>query len=157
MIINERNVTKLTNADYPEYHCVISFMVYVFLMINVSSIRYISKDFYELLLTICFCLKATWNQYDGVAYVYGDKTMFSKVWDLFSRDKTVEYRTKALLCFLPKWKGFLVDESAEKMNATEALLKLQNVVTCLSSVWVEEKGCHRQNAPTNFDIRKVIC
>ena len=30
LIINERNISKLTNAVYPEYHWVISFMVKFF-------------------------------------------------------------------------------------------------------------------------------
>lgn len=89
--------------------------------------------------------------------MYGDKTVLSRFWEYFSRDKTAENRTKALLCFLPKWKGFVVNETTEKMNATDALSKLQNIVRCLSRVWVEEKGNHRQSQPTNFDVQKVIC
>ena len=108
-------------------------------------------------LKFCFCIPALWNQFDGVAYVYGDKSMFSRMLDFFSKDNTVEYRTKALLCFLPKWKGFFVNETAEKMDATEALVKLDNVVKCLSNVWIEEKKYHRQAQPINFDVRKVIC
>lgn len=87
----------------------------------------------------------------------GDKNMFSRVWDYFSKDKTVEYRTKALLCFLPKWKGFFVNEAAEEMVATEAFMKLQNVVSCLTNVWIEESGYRRERHPTNFDVRKVTC
>ena len=105
----------------------------------------------------CFCLSATWNQFDGVAYVYGDKSMFSRVMGYFSKDKTVEYRTKALLCFLPKWRGFIANEAAEEMDATKALVKLENVVHCLSNVWIEESRCHRQRQPMNFDVRKVNC
>lgn len=89
--------------------------------------------------------------------MYGDKNVFSRVLDYFSKDKTVEYRTKALLCFLPKWRGFLLNEAVEKMVATEALLKLQNVVICLTNVWIEESGYRRERHPTNFDVRKVIC
>lgn len=88
--------------------------------------------------------------------MYGDKNVFSRAWDYLSKDKTVQYRAKALLCFLPKWKGFLVNEAAEEMVATEALLKLQNVVTCLTNVWIEESGYRRERHPTNFDVRKVI-
>lgn len=108
-------------------------------------------------LNFCSCITASWNQFDGVAYVYGDKSMFNRVWDYFTRDKTVEYRTKALLCFLPKWKGFFVNKTAEKMDATEALVKLSNVVNCLSNVWIEEMNNHRQVQPSNFDVREVIC
>ncbi len=36
--INKRNITKLTNAVYPEYHWVVSFLVYAFHMFNVSFI-----------------------------------------------------------------------------------------------------------------------
>lgn len=89
--------------------------------------------------------------------MYGDKNVFSRVLDYFSKDKTVEYRTMALLCFLPKWRGFLVNEATEKMNATDAMVKLHNVVICLSNVWIEEKGNHRQVQPINFDVQKVIC
>lgn len=89
--------------------------------------------------------------------MYGDKNMFSRMWDYFSQDKTVEYRTKALLCFRPKWRGFLLNEAVEKMDATEALVKLQNVVTCLTNVWIEESGYKREKHPPNFDVRKVIC
>ncbi len=35
----KRNITKLTKTVYPEYHWVITFMVYAFYMVNVSSIR----------------------------------------------------------------------------------------------------------------------
>ncbi len=104
-----------------------------------------------------FCLAGIWNQFDGVAYVYGDKSMISRVLEYFSKDKTIQFRTKALLCFLPKWRGFLVNEATEKMNATEALVKLDNVVKCLSNVWIEERGYRRQKQPSNFDVRKVIC
>ena len=90
--------------------------------------------------------------------MYGDKNMFYRMWDsVFSKDKTNEYRTKALLCFLPKWSGFLVNETTENMEATEAIVKLDNVVNCLSNVWIEEWGSHRQMRPINFDVRKVIC
>ncbi|KAL9988414.1 hypothetical protein ACROYT_G002852 [Oculina patagonica] len=97
---------------------------------------------------------ATWNQYDGVAYVF---YIFSKVSGFFVTNQVAaKDRSKALLSFLPKWSGFLVNESNEKMNATEALLKLRNVVRCLSKDWVEEKGNHRQSQPANFDVKKVI-
>ena len=38
-IINKGNITKLTDAVYPEYHWLISFMVYAFHMVKVSQIR----------------------------------------------------------------------------------------------------------------------
>ncbi len=38
LIINKKNISKLTNAVYPEYHRVISFMVYAFQGVNVTSI-----------------------------------------------------------------------------------------------------------------------
>lgn len=83
--------------------------------------------------------------------------MLEKVKSYFFRDKTVENRTKALLCFTPKWTGFFVNGRGanENMQATEALVKLQNVVTCLSKVWVEESGNHRLEHPSNFGVKKV--
>lgn len=92
-----------------------------------------------------------------MAYVYGDQSMLEKVKSYFFRDKTVENRTKALLCFTPKWTGFFVNGRGanENMQATEALVKLQNVVTCLSKVWVEESGNHRLEHPSDFGVKKV--
>ena len=90
--------------------------------------------------------------------MHGDKNVLWRVWDhYFSRDKTAEYRTKALRCFLPKWRGFLVNETTENMDATEAIVKLDNVVNCLSNVWIAEGGKRRKTQPINFDARKVIC
>lgn len=89
--------------------------------------------------------------------MYGDKNLLNRMWDYFTRDNTVQYRTKALLCFLPKWRGFLVNETTENMDATEAIVKLYNVVNCLSNVWIEEWGSRRKMQPINFDVRKVIC
>ena len=108
-------------------------------------------------VVFCFCITALWNQFDGVAYVYVDKNFLSRMWDYFTGNKMVDYRTKALLCFLPKWRGFLVNETTENIKATEALVKLYNVVNCLSNVWVEEWGDRRIMKPINFDVRKVIC
>lgn len=104
-----------------------------------------------------FQITASWNQFDGVAYVYGDKDKFFRSWGSSSEDNTVEYRTKALLCFLPKWSGFLIDETTENMDATSALLKLDNVVNCLHNVWIEEHGRHQQRQPLNFEVQKVNC
>lgn len=91
--------------------------------------------------------------------MYGDKSMFSRMWDYLTRDplKTVEYRTEAFLCFLPKWRGFLVSETTENMNATVAIMKLYDVANCLSNVWIKEfGGSRREMKLINFDVRKVI-
>ena len=75
----------------------------------------------------------------------------------FVKDKTAEYRTRALICFLPKWEGFVVtDEDVEQMNATEAIVKLHNVAQCVSNVWTEESGYYRKRQPSNFDFGKVF-
>lgn len=84
------------------------------------------------------------------------KGTLKSVRSYFSRDKTAEYRTRALICFLPKWEGFLVNGAAEQMNATEALVKLNNVMKCVSNVLIEESGNHRKSKPSNFDAEKVI-
>ena len=86
----------------------------------------------------------------------GDRNTIFRVWDYFTRDKTVENRTEALLCFLPKWRGFLVSEKTESMNAKEAVMKLYDVVNCLSNVWIEEWRSRREMKISNFDFRKVI-
>ena len=106
-------------------------------------------------MVFCFCIAALWNQFDGVAYVYADKNLFTRVWDYFTSDTTAQYRTNALLCFVPKWRGFLVNETTENMDATEAIVKLYHVVNCLSNVCVEEYGAQRKMQPINFDVRKV--
>ncbi|XP_022801884.1 E3 ubiquitin-protein ligase rnf213-alpha-like, partial [Stylophora pistillata] len=100
---------------------------------------------------------ATWNQFDGVTYVYGKMSMVSKVVDYFSgKDKTPEFRKKALLCFLPKWKGFRLDGTPVKMDATEAVKSLFHVVGCLSNVWAEESGNRRKGNLTDFNVPMVL-
>ena len=74
----------------------------------------------------------------------------------FSKDKTAEYRSRAMICFLPKWEGFLVNKAAEQMNVKDAISELQNVVKCMSRVWIEESGDYREESPNNFDAQKVI-
>ncbi|XP_068731195.1 E3 ubiquitin-protein ligase rnf213-alpha-like [Montipora capricornis] len=100
---------------------------------------------------------ATWNQIDGVAYVSNDESIFSWIWSSnpFSKDKTLEYRTRALYFFLPKWEGFVVDGRTEKMDATEAFSKLNNVVSCLSNVWTFEIH-FRSRQPNCFDTSKAL-
>ena len=44
LITNKMNVTELTNGVYPECHWIISFMVYAFLVVNLSSIRWSLKN-----------------------------------------------------------------------------------------------------------------
>ncbi len=39
VIIDDRNITQLTNVVYPEFLSVLSFMVYAFHRVKVSSIR----------------------------------------------------------------------------------------------------------------------
>ncbi|XP_068734956.1 E3 ubiquitin-protein ligase rnf213-alpha-like isoform X2 [Montipora capricornis] len=101
---------------------------------------------------------ATWNQIDGVAYVSNDEGIFSWLWssNSFSKYETLEYRTRALYFFLPKWEGFVVDGRTEKMDATEALSKLNNVVSCLSNVWTREKGNIKLRKPNNFHESKAL-
>ncbi|KAJ7339367.1 hypothetical protein OS493_005761 [Desmophyllum pertusum] len=72
---------------------------------------------------------ATLNQFDGVAYVYGEQSMLEKFKSYLSKDKTLE---------------------------NQAVMKLENVVNCLSNVQIEESGYHRQRQPINFDVRKAL-
>ena len=68
----------------------------------------------------------------------------------------MENRRRALLTYLPKWKGFFVDEPGEEMTATDALVELDKVVSCLINVWVKESDLRPQKRkPADFDIQKV--
>ena len=104
---------------------------------------------------------AVWNQFDGVAFVNTNPdNYYNKIkgtfQSFFSTDKTAEYRKKAFLGSVPKWKGFrLVDEETQQMTATEAIVKLENAMYCLSRVWVEESGNFRRKQPSQFDAGKV--
>ena len=73
----------------------------------------------------------------------------------FPRDKTAEYRKMALLCSLPKWEGFHVDEETQEMTATEAVVNLGDAVESLSYVWIEEAGHLYGKKPSHFDARMV--
>lgn len=112
-------------------------------------------------LVICYFYSnipiALWNQFDGVAFVNTNSdSYYNKFKGFFSTDNTAEYRKMAFLGSIPKWKGFsLVDEEIQPMTATEAIVKLENAMYCLSRVLVEESGnCYRKQ-PSQFDAQKV--
>lgn len=71
--------------------------------------------------------------------------------------ETAENRKLALLMHLPKWSGFLLNESGEEMDATTALVELDRVVSCLfTNVWVQE-GYYspEKKKPVGFNIKTV--
>lgn len=103
-------------------------------------------------------LAAKWDQWDGVAYIYGERGWFGRVYDYLRSKETVENRTLALKTYLPKWKGFLVNEPAEKMTATEAIVKLDRVVSCLfANIWVKDNHCSvpEKKKPPEFNVKAV--
>ena len=68
----------------------------------------------------------------------------------------MENRTAALLAYLPKWKGFLVSEAVEEMDATKALVELNKVVDGLTSSWVKESEFWAEKKqPAFFNIKTV--
>ena len=68
----------------------------------------------------------------------------------------MENRTTALVTYLPKWNGFHVNELGEKMTATDALVGLYKVVSCLTNVWVKESDLSPvKRKPADFNIQKV--
>lgn len=103
-------------------------------------------------------LAGKWDQWDGVAYIYGERGWLGRVYDYLRSKETVENRTLALKTYLPKWKGFLVNEPAEKMTATEAIVKLDRVVSCLfANIWVKDNHCSvpEKKKPPEFNVKAV--
>lgn len=98
------------------------------------------------------------HQYDGVAYIYGEKRWYERVYDYFRGGETAENRTTALLAYLPKWKGFLVNGGGDEMKATEAVVELNKVVNRLNIVWVKESDFPpEKKRPSDFNIHTVKC
>ena len=103
-------------------------------------------------------LAGKWDQWDGVAYIYGERGWLGRVYDYLRSKETVENRTLALKTYLPKWKGFLVNEPAEKMTATDAIVKLDRVVSCLfANIWVKDNHCSvpEKKKPPEFNVKAV--
>ena len=68
----------------------------------------------------------------------------------------MENRSAAVLAYLPKWKGFLVGEALEEMDATKALAELDRVVDGLTYSWVMEGGLFlEKRQPAYFKINTV--
>ena len=68
----------------------------------------------------------------------------------------MENRSAAVLAYLPKWKGFLVGEALEEMDATKALAELDRVVDGLTNSWVMEAGVFlEKRQPAYFKINTV--
>ena len=104
-------------------------------------------------------LKEKWIQFDGVSYIYDEKSWSKKLTRRLRSTETVENRKKSLQKFMPKWKGFLVDQDdvEEEMTAVEALEKLDKVVSCLTEVWVKEyrDASPKIKEPRDFNIKTV--
>ena len=97
-----------------------------------------------------------WHQYDGVCYIYGERHWWEQLYDYFRSHETVENRTAAVLAYLPKWKGFLVGEAVEEMDATKAIVELDKVVDGLTNSWVKKSGCSAEmKKPVSFNIKTV--
>ena len=91
-----------------------------------------------------------------MTYIYGEKSWWESLKDFFRSKETEENRTTALLAYLPKWKGFLVDGAGEEMKATDALVALDEVVNSMTNVWVKHCGRRpEKKKPSNFDISTV--
>ena len=98
-----------------------------------------------------------WHQFDGVCYIYGERRWWERIYDFFRRLETVENRTAAVLAYLPKWKGFLVGEAVEEMDATKAILELDIVVDGLTNSWVMEGNrLAEKKQAAFFNIKTVI-
>ena len=105
-----------------------------------------------------FFFAGKWDQIDGVAYIYGERNWLVRFYDNYIRRiETAENRTRALLTYFPKWKGFLLNEPEEKMTATEALVELDRVVSCLfTSVFVQESNFKpEKKRPSDINIETV--
>ena len=101
---------------------------------------------------------ATWHQFDGVSYIYTEKGWWDSFKEMFRSEQTAQNRTTALLAYLPKWRGFVVGRCEEKMKATEAIVKLDKVVDCLTNVWIQfSSGKPERRKPPDFNIDKVNC
>ena len=91
-----------------------------------------------------------------MAYIYGDQRWWERAYSYFRSDESLENRTRALVAFLPRWKGFLVNEPGVRMTATGAIVELDNVVNCFTNVWVMEGDRHIRNMkPYGFDVKLV--
>lgn len=88
------------------------------------------------------------NQFDVVTCFY-EKKSFLKAVD--------QNYTMAFHFYMPKWKGFLLNEATDRMDATEALTRLNIVVDCLSNIWVQEGRSQPKRKPTSFKSQKVEC
>lgn len=110
-----------------------------------------------------FCIAEKWHQIDGVAYIYGERRLWERLYDYMKSKDTAENRERALLTYLPKWNGFLVNEPVDKMTATEALVELDRVVSCLfTNVRVQESYLQSdfyfnpdKRRPPDFSIKTV--
>ncbi|XP_022800357.1 E3 ubiquitin-protein ligase rnf213-alpha-like [Stylophora pistillata] len=99
----------------------------------------------------------TWHQFDGVSYISSDKGWWDTVKGWFRSDETVANRTTALLAYIPNWKGFHVGNAGEEMKATEAIVKLDKVVDCMTNVWVKHSySVPEKKRPTDFKAHTVL-
>lgn len=76
----------------------------------------------------------------------------------FRSDETVANRTTALLAYIPNWKGFHVGDTGKEMEATEAIVKLDKVVDCMTNVWIKHSYSNPgKERPSDFKALTVKC
>ena len=99
---------------------------------------------------------ATWHQYDGVSYIY-EESLWEKFKGFFrSDDEAAYYRATALHAFLPKWKGFVVDNTGQEMNATSAIWEADHVVHCMTNIFIKSSHPRAQRRkPPSFNVHEV--
>lgn len=98
---------------------------------------------------------ATWHQYDGVSYIY-EKNFFETIKGWFRSEETAGNRAAALLVFLPKWKGFVVDDAGREMSATNAILRADEVINCMINVFIKSSHPKAETKkPPNFNVHQV--
>ncbi len=94
LIINKWNISQRTNAAFPEYHSVLSFRVYAFHRVNLSSIRCI--PYYSLITpvlvlakytfpVIIYCLNIETNKIDLFSFYRKNVSATPKLWENIDR------------------------------------------------------------------------
>lgn len=74
----------------------------------------------------------------------------------FRSDETADNRATALFFFLPKWRGFVVDNTGKEMNATNAILEAAKVVNCMTNVFIKSSHSKAESKkPPGFNAHQV--
>ncbi|XP_020912940.1 E3 ubiquitin-protein ligase rnf213-alpha isoform X2 [Exaiptasia diaphana] len=108
---------------------------------------------------------AVWHQYDGVVYrdISNSRWNNLKNWvpglkNKLDQGKAIKNREHAAVHFFPKWEGFVTGKQIDKITASEAIDRMEQIEECLAHQWIsiDNNPIEKTLSSKEFPFEKVL-